>query len=337
MNHPRPLISPWPASISAAPAVADAYQAAGQIPIDALRRVTVCPDAVRDSKINAANMMNDRSFPVLAAAAAALFIGSLRQIQGCSMRPRWFCVYVFLVAGLLVPFFGTGNAHAAVIANWDKSSRSWNNSHMTKIKAAMENAGHRVDADGAISSAALNISSVYVIGEPTVTPNAAELALLLQFVKDGGMIFVFGDTGIDLTTYNNLLAGLGSTMSYTTTTITTTGPMAGGQFTQTPWKISGNTLTVSAGNGIAAGSMIDNNYVRYEQIGNGYVVVFGDRIDHDDVISDTNTKLMLNLVSFAIVRTVQIPAASATGLVLTSLVLVGLGILQFARRRRCVY
>jgi hypothetical protein len=175
-------------------------------------------------------MMNDRSFPVLAAPAAALFIGSLRQIQGCSMRPRWFCVYVFLAAGLLVPFFGAGNAHAAVIANWDKSSRSWNNSHMT-----------------------------------------------------------------------------------------------------------GNTLTVSAGNGIVAGSMIDNNYVRYEQIGNGYVVVFGDRIDHDDVISDTNTKLMLNLVSFAIVRTVQIPAASATGLVLTSLVLVGLGILQFARRRRCVY
>ncbi len=250
------------------------------------------------------------------------------------MRRGGFCVAVFLAAILLVPFGVAGDAHAGVIANWDASSRSWNNSHMTKIKTAMQDAGHRVDNDGAIGGASVKMSSVYLIGEPTATPTAAELALLRQFVKDGGMIFVFGDTGIDLPTYNNLLAGIGSTIAFTTTTIGTTSALPNGQFTQKPWNISGSTLSVTSGNGTTGGTLIDNNYVRFEQIGAGYVVVFGDRIDHNDVISDTNTKLLLNLVSFAIVPAVQIPAVSQMGLVLASLLLAGLGAARLARRRR---
>jgi hypothetical protein len=337
MNHPGPLISPRRVDIRAAPA--------GQTLAKPLRKFrSPCYEGLQfaralasDSTNNAATMIDDRSFPVRAAAVVTLFARSLRTIQGCSMRPRSFCIFVLLAAILLPPLFGAGNAHAAVIANWDQSSRSWNDPHMSRIKAAMENAGHRVDADGAISSAALNNSSVYVMGEPTATPTAAELALLQQFVRDGGMIFVFGDTGINLAAYNNLLAGIGSTMSYAPTTITTTGPLAAGQFTQSPWNISGSTLSVSPGNGTAGGTPIDRNYVRFEQVGKGYVVVFGDRIDHDDVISDTNTKLLLNLVSFAIVRMAPIPAVSGAGLVLTWLLLAGLGFLQFARRRQRIY
>lgn len=250
------------------------------------------------------------------------------------MRLGGFCVAVFLAAILVVPFGVAGDAHAGVVANWDTSSRSWNNSHMTKIKTAMQDAGHRVDGDGAISSAVLKISSVYLIGEPIATPTATELALLRQFVKDGGMIFVFGDTGIDLPTYNNLLAGIGSTIAFSTITIGTTSALPDGQFTQRPWNISGSTLSVTSGNGTTGGTLIDNNYVRFEQIGAGYVVVFGDRIDHNDVISDTNTKLLLNLVSFAIVPAVPIPAVSQMGLVLASLLLAGLGAAQLARRCR---
>lgn len=250
------------------------------------------------------------------------------------MRLGGFCVVVFLAAILLVPFGVAGDAHAAVVANWDKSNRSWNNSHMTKIKTAIQVAGHRVGGDGAISSAVLGVSGVYLIGEPTATPTVPELAMLRQFAEDGGMIFVFGDTGIDLPTYNNLLAGIGSTIAFTTTTIGTTSTLPVGQFTQSPWKISGSTLNVTSGNGTTGGTLIDNNYVRYEQIGAGYVVAFGDRIDHNDVISDTNTKLLLNLVSFATGTGVPIPAVSQMGLVLVSLLLAGLGAARLARRRR---
>jgi hypothetical protein len=240
-------------------------------------------------------------------------------------------VSVGLAAILLLSAVSAGNAGAGVVANWVGSSRSWNDSHMTSIKTAMQNAGNRVDSDAVISSAALNISSVLVIGEPSATPTAAELALLHQFVLGGGMVFVFGDTGIDLPTYNDLLAGIGSTITYTPTTIVTTSALADGPFTLSPWKISGSTLSVSPGNGTTGGTLIDNSYVRFEQLGNGYVVAFGDRIDHNDVISDTNTKLLLNLASFAVVRTAEIPAVSVEGLFLIWLLIAGLGIFHIAR------
>ena len=216
------------------------------------------------------------------------------------MRLGGYCVSVLLAAISLFLSGLAGEAHSGTVANWDKSSRSWNNSHMTRIKAAMQEAGHRVEGDGTISSAALKISSVYLIGEPTATPTAAELLMLREFIKSGGMILVFGDTGIDLPTYNNLLAGIGSTIAFTTTTIGTTSSLPAGQFTEGPSRIAGSTLSVTSGNGTAGGTLIDNNYVRFEQIGAGHVVVFGDRIDHNDVISDTNTKLLLNLVGFAV-------------------------------------
>lgn len=243
-----------------------------------------------------------------------------------------FCLSVLLAAILLASPGFTSEARAGVVANWDKSGRSWNNNHMTKIKTAMQVAGHRVEGDGTISTAALKISSVYLIGEPTATPSAAELALLAQFVKGGGMVFVFGDTGIDLPTYNNLLAGIGSTIAFTTTTIGTSSALPEGRFTEGPSRISGSTLSVTSGNGTTGGFLVDNNYVRYEQIGAGYIVAFGDRIDHDDVISDTNTKLLLNLVSFAVGPNVQIPAVSPLALVLAALLLAGLGAARIARR-----
>ena len=245
------------------------------------------------------------------------------------MRPGGICVSIFLTAILLL---GAGEATAAAIANWSKSARSWNNSHMTKIRAAMLTAGHRVEGDGTINDTALKASSVYLIGEPTATPIAAELAALRQFVTEGGVILLFADTGIDLPTYNNLLAGIGSTIAFIPTTIGTTSALADGQFTQGPSKISGSTLSVTSGNGTTGGTLIDNNYVRYEPIGAGYVFVFGDRLDHNDVISDTNTKLLLNVVSIAAEPPLQIPAVSPAGLLLLGLLLAGVA--PVLRRRQ---
>ena len=249
------------------------------------------------------------------------------------MRLGGFCTSVFLAAVTLVALGVGGNAQAATIGNWEMSSRSWNNTHMTKIKASMQNAGHRVDADGSIASG-LRSAAVYVLGEPIATPTAAELALLRQFIRDGGMAFVFGDTGIDIQTYNNLLGGIGSTIAFTSTTIGTSSALPDGQFTQGPSKITGNTLSVTSGTGTTGGTLIDTNYVRYERIGAGYVVVFGDRIDHNEVISDVNTNLLLNLVSAAIGPVVPVPSVSSAGLALMSLLLAAMGMSFAARRRR---
>ncbi|MEP7083449.1 MAG: IPTL-CTERM sorting domain-containing protein [Betaproteobacteria bacterium] len=205
---------------------------------------------------------------------------------------------------------------------------------MTTIKAAMVASGRRVEGDGAITDATLKSASVYIFGEPTATPTASELMALRQFVNNGGIVLIFGDTGIDLPTYNNLLAGIGSTITFIPTTIGTTSALADGQFTQGPSKISGSSLSVTSGNGTAGGTLIDNNYVRYEPIGAGYVFVFGDRIDHNDVISDTNTKLLLNVVSVAAEFPFQIPTLSPAGLLLLALLLAGAGAAPLLRRRR---
>ena len=232
------------------------------------------------------------------------------------MRLGGFCVSFLL---LLSAVFGPVNeARSSAIGNWEKSSRSWNNTHMTRIKAAMIAAGHRVDPDSPITAASLR-SAVYVFGEPTVTPTAAELDLLRHFVRDGGMLMIFGDTGIDLVSYNSLLASVGSTITFTATTVGTTSALPEGQFTRAPTRITGGSLTVSSGNGTAGGTLIDNNYARFEQIGSGYVLTFGDRIDHNDVISDINTDLLLNAVSLAIGPVFQVPALSPWLLVLLAL------------------
>ena len=247
------------------------------------------------------------------------------------MRPGGFFAAVLVSAALLVA--GTVGAHASTIANWDQSARSWNNVHMTKIRAAMQNAGHRIAPDAPISDDSLR-AAVLVIGEPNATPASAELAKLRIFLNTGGIILLFGDTGIDVNTYNDLLTGLGSTMQFTTTTIGTSSALGSGPFTESPSRITGTSLSVSSGNGTSGGTLIDSNYVRYEPIGAGYVVVFGDRIDHDEVISATNTTLLLNIVSVALVPGTPIPALSATLLAALSLLLGLFAAHRLARSRR---
>jgi hypothetical protein len=249
------------------------------------------------------------------------------------MRVGGSCAAVLVAVLLFIA--GAGGAHASTIANWDKSARSWNNSHMTKIRVAMQNAGHRVEADAPITAASLR-AAVVVIGEPVATPVVAELGRLRDFLNSGGMILLFGDTGIDLNTYNDLLTGLGSTMQFTTTTIGTSSALGSTLFTESPSRIAGASLSVSSGNGTSGGTLIDNNYVRYEQIGAGYVFVFGDRIDHDDVISATNTTLLLNIVSVALDPKTSIPALSPAMVAALTLLLGSFAAIGLARRPRAL-
>jgi hypothetical protein len=250
------------------------------------------------------------------------------------MRLGGFCAVVLVAAASLI-LAQSGTAHAGAIANWDQSARSWNNSHMTRIKVAMEAAGHRVDADAPITDSSLR-ATVMVIGEPVATPTALDLGKLRDYLRAGGIILLFGDTGIDLPTYNNLLTGIGSSIQFTTTTVSTSSAITDRPFAQNPTRIVGLTLSVTSGNGTSGGTLIDNNYVRYEQIGSGYVFVFGDRIDHNDVISTTNTTLLLNIVSAAVDPAELIPTLSPALLAAVSLLLAAFASIRLARSRQPV-
>ena len=126
------------------------------------------------------------------------------------MRRGGFQLALVLAALFLAVTTLASSAFAHTVGNWEKSGRSWNNSHMTKVKAAMQADGHQVLADGPITELALKSVAVFVIAEPSATPTAEELALLKKFVASGGMILLFGDTGIDLPPYNSLLSAVGS-------------------------------------------------------------------------------------------------------------------------------
>jgi hypothetical protein len=229
-----------------------------------------------------------------------------------------FCAAV--AASVFIAFLVGGYARANTIANWEKSARSWNNSHMSRIKASMEQAGHYVLPDAPISDQTRN-SAVLVLGEPLSAPTASEASLLRRYVEAGGVVLLFGDTGIDLTTYNSLLSGLGSAIQFTTSTVSTTSALPVGEFTTAPSKISGSSLNVTSGTGTAGGSAIDSNFVRFERIGNGFIFVFGDRIDHNDVMSATNEALLLNIVAVAAEAPVRVPMLGTVPLTLLVLAL----------------
>jgi hypothetical protein len=244
------------------------------------------------------------------------------------------CLGVFRAAVIFIwlLFAGMAPVHAKVIANWDKSARSWNNSHMSQIKASMQDAGHTVQPDAPISDTTLK-ASVLVIGEPVTSPSAAEIAKMKDFVALGGMVLLFGDTGIDLPTYNGLLSNLGSSIQFTTSTVGTSSALPDGLFTTGPNRITGGALSVTSGNGTSGGKLVDSNYVRYERVGSGFVIVFGDRIDHNDVISATNTSLLLNIVATAADPPFIVPTLSGAMLLLLGIALATVAA-RHARLRR---
>src|SRR5215203_4057077 len=100
------------------------------------------------------------------------------------MRLGVFCAAV--LSALWLTLAGAQSAHANAVANWDKSARSWNNSHMTKIRAAMQEAGHLVLADAPINESTLRRAAVVVMGEPLAAPTGTELTRLQEFIRIGG-------------------------------------------------------------------------------------------------------------------------------------------------------
>ena len=61
--------------------------------------------------------------------------------------------------------------------------------------------------------------------------------------------------------------------------------------------------------------------------------MFGDRIDHNGVISTTNTNLLLNLVSIAVGPVFNIPTLSPLAFALAALLLAALGVSALNRRQ----
>lgn len=191
------------------------------------------------------------------------------------------------------------------VGNFNGSNRSWNNGSMSTVKASAIAAGHSVEADAALSAANLANDTHFVIGEPTVTPSASELADLASWLAGGGILMMFADSSNSgLPALNNIASGIGSALSWSGS-ISSGSTLASGNFATEgpPYNLVGQSLATTTGTPvISGGTPLAGNYIRYEQVGAGYVFAFADRSDHNFFTPNNTTvngKLFLNILNGA--------------------------------------
>jgi MYXO-CTERM domain-containing protein len=188
-----------------------------------------------------------------------------------------------------------------VIGNWNGSQRSWNGVSFTEVKSAVQAQGHTVMADADMTAGNLAGYDVFLIGEPMFTPSPLEIDDLAAWINGGGVMLMLSDSATNRVPMNNILSGVGSSLSYSSASAVA-APLAGGIFASEglPWNIVGETLTVSDGQAVNGGSELSGSMARWERVGHGFVFAFGDRFDHNLLmpgINEINKKLFQNVVN----------------------------------------
>jgi len=133
-------------------------------------------------------------------------------------------VAALLVAAIAAP------APAVTIGCWSGGSRTWNSSlDFSDIRDLMTANGHVVEADEAMTAAALADNQMWVIGEAASVPGAADMAALSAWVHGGGTLLVLADSnGSGAAGGSAILSGIGSAILLAGTPAAL--PLAGGIF-----------------------------------------------------------------------------------------------------------
>lgn len=208
-----------------------------------------------------------------------------------------------LWAALIVLAALGGTARAGVIGQWSGSALDYNNVAVTwnnaqfysKVHTLMEYEGYSVGPD--VEAVASNLAAYdsFVIAGARRNATATELADLGGWVASGGLLMVFTDASFDKNPLNALLSGIGSSLSLGGSmdqnfflkggvfATTSPGNIAGAFMSGTPGtKVSGGTALSYGGAGWTDRQKSDAAaYVHFEQIGLGYIFVFGDRLDNN--------------------------------------------------------
>ena len=214
-------------------------------------------------------------------------------------------------------------SEAANLGQWDGSGRTWNGSEFTSIKATLTSAGHVVEADSALTAANLANDQVLLFGEPTRDLTLAEQSDLDTWVNAGGVLLVMVDSGEDdFPQANNILSGLGTSLSFDLANSGVAGPIQAGNYAASSvFDLVGLTPEISPGHGVnigAGSSHVSDNILGVQAVGNGYVFAFGDRFDHNFASpsdSNTNGQLFLNIAN-------RIPEPASLVLVVAGCVIV---------------
>jgi hypothetical protein len=188
-----------------------------------------------------------------------------------------------------------------VIGNWNGSLRTWNDTLFSEVKSAVQADGHTVVADADMTAGNLAGYDLFLIGEPPSTPSASEIDDLTEWLIAGGVMLMLSDSATDRVPMNNILSGVGSSMSYSAAAAVNE-PLAGGIFASEgpQWDIVGELLTTSQGQAINGGNELAGTMARWERIGDGLVFAFGDRLDINLLMpgaNEINEKMFQNLAN----------------------------------------
>ncbi len=206
-------------------------------------------------------------------------------------------ISVVLCLALLL---GTPAALAGTVGQWSGSDRSWNSGDMSALKAIVEAAGHRIQSDGPVSNSALATVQAFVVAQPDQRLAAGEAQALAAFVQRGGILLLLGETG-GTGELNSVLADVASTISFSTNP-PANAPVTGSDPAGTgpPYDLVGELLQVTTGVAVTGGTELAGTYVRVERIGSGAVYAFGDRLDHNNLITSAesaNARLFVNILA----------------------------------------
>jgi hypothetical protein len=223
---------------------------------------------------------------------------------------------------------------AGIIGNWNGSGRSWNSSEFSTVRNTMIAAGNTVRPDEDLITAITGTNAL-VIGEATGAPNAGELLALDAWLRSGGILMLFGDSGGTGAAGNNAITtALGSTLHQANDFVNLPGTLVGGIFGSEgpPNNIVGLTLASTPASTISGGNELADGLIRWEALDSGYIFMFGDRLDHNVNVGgagSVNFRLFENL-AYGVANTPptpptnDIPEPSTTFLMLSGLALAAL-------------
>ena len=238
--------------------------------------------------------------------------------------------------GPLLALLVIQQASASNVGNFDGSLRSWNSGDMGITYATAIAAGHTIEADESISAVNLANDTHFVLGEPTVTPGGTQLADLSAWVQAGGILLLYAESNGGLPALNNIALGIGSSLAWGGS-ISSGATFVGGNFATEgpPYNLVGQSLSTTKGTPVmSGGTPLAGDYIRFEQLGAGYVFGFADRSDHNffaPTAGNANGQLILNILNSPGHQGHQVPDSNCFPIVWAA---VGTGLLIWKHNRR---